>query len=321
MIFNNRKGVVIVKLKHVIESQQFSREWLEQELFPLAQQMARIAEMGGSNGALAGKRMFAIFYESSTRTRASFETAMIMLDGIVAFSTENATQFSSAAKGETLLDTIRVLNRYHPHVIVLRHHMAGSAKAASEVSSAPIINAGDGTGQHPTQALVDIFTIFRRLNRVDNLAVTIVGDLAHGRTVRSLAYLLGKFNNIRISFIAPDSARVDNDIKEYLSRHNIIFTEGKDLRTVAPETDVIYQTRTQTERGSTIDRSDPSQGFLVVNRQILDLMKPDAIIMHPLPRNDEITTDVDSDSRAVYFTYQIDSGLHIRMALLKLLLT
>lgn len=309
-----------MKVHHVIESQQFSREWLEQELFPLADQMQGIVARDETNGILKGKRMVTFFYESSTRTRLSFETAMVIMGGIVAFSTENASQFSSVAKGETLEDTIRVLNRYRPHVIVLRHHQTGSAKIAAENSLVPIINAGDGTGQHPTQALLDVFTIQRRLGHIDGISVAICGDLAHGRTVRSLAYLLGKFNGITIHFVAPDSAKVGQDIKDYLQRHNVVFTEGNDLRAVAPKVDVLYQTRTQKERGAVIDRSDLSQGFFLVNLEVANSMKPNAIIMHPLPRNEEISRDVDSDSRAVYLTDQVDSGLFIRMALLKLIL-
>ncbi len=306
-----------VKLGHIVEAQQFSRDWIENELFPLAKEMEKVVENGGSND-LAGRQMITFFYEASTRTRASFEIAMDLLGGRVVFSTENAREFSSVAKGETLRDTIRVLNRYRPDVIVLRYHEEGGAKIASEVSSAPIINAGDGSGQHPTQALLDIYTIQKKLGRIDGLSIAIVGDLSRGRTVRSLSYLLGKFSGIKIYFVSPDSLRIREDIKDYLRRHDVLFFEVNDLRTVAHLIDVIYQTRAQKERGTVFDPETMS--FFMVNRELVDLMKPESIIMHPLPRNMEISLEVDEDPRAVYLTDQIDSGLVIRMALLRMML-
>ncbi len=307
-------------LKHIVEAQQFDRKWLEEEFFPLTDQMERVIALGRQNSILNGKRMVVFFYEPSTRTRASFEIAMHMLGGSVVFSTENAREFSSVAKGETLRDTIRVLNCYRPHVIVLRYHEEGGAKIAAEISSAPIINAGDGTGQHPTQALLDIYTIHKKLGQIEGIKIAMVGDLARGRTVRSLSYLLGKYPGITIYFVAPKLAGMREDIKDYLHRHGVAFHEENDLRTVAPLVDVIYQTRTQKERGSVIDRFDASQGFFVVDTSVLSLMKKDAIIMHPLPRNDEISIEVDQDPRAVYISDQVSSGLYARMALLAMLL-
>ncbi|MCX6813726.1 MAG: aspartate carbamoyltransferase [Candidatus Azambacteria bacterium] len=309
-----------MRLEHIIEAQQFSRNWLEDELFPLVKEMEKVMGWRGSH-YLADKRMITFFYEASTRTRASFEIAMDMLGGKVIFSTENAREFSSAAKGETLRDTIMVLNRYQPDVIVLRYYEEGGAKIASEVSKVPIINAGDGSGQHPTQALLDIYTIQKRLGKIDDLSIAIVGDLAKGRTVRSLSYLLGKFSGIKIYFVSPDSLKIRKDIKDYLRRHNVFFVETNDLRTVASLVDVVYQTRAQKERGTVFNPSDEANGFFIVNREIINLMKPESIIMHPLPRNEEITLEVDQDSRAVYLTDQIDNGLFIRMALLKMMLS
>jgi aspartate carbamoyltransferase catalytic subunit len=301
-------------IKHIIKSQQFTRELLEKELFPLAREMEIVVEFGGSK-LLEGKRMITFFYEPSTRTRASFEIAMDMLGGRVVFSTENATQFSSVVKGETLQDTIRVLNRYRPDVIILRHYEEGSAKKAAEASSIPIINAGDGPGQHPTQSLLDLYTIKKRLSRIDGISVAMVGDLKNGRTVRSLSYLLGKFDNINIFFVAPETATMKKDIKIYLKKHRVKFLETDKLIDVAPKADVIYQTRTQKERGTVMDRSN-----FIIDKKILGLMKKEAIIMHPLPRNEEIALEVDGDERSVYLTEQIDNGLYIRMALLKMIL-
>lgn len=311
-----------MKLHHIIESQQFDRVWLENDFFPLTQTMKDIVAEGGSND-LAGTRMISFFYEPSTRTRARFEIAMDMLGGRVVFSTENAREFSSVAKGETLPDTIRVLNHYRPHAIVLRCDEEGGAKIASEFSSVPIINAGDGPGQHPTQSLLDIFTIKQHFGKIDGVSIAMVGDLARGRTVRSLAYLLAKFSGVKIYFVAPDVVAMRDDVKDYLERHGVWFSEEHDLRKVAPEVDVIYQTRIQKERGGLISRYNSTGigGFYIVNQEIVSSMRSNAIIMHPLPRNEEITLEVDEDPRAIYLEDQVDSGLFTAMALLKMILT
>jgi len=306
----------MTKLHHIIESQQFNRDFLEKKLFPLAKEMEKVAKEGGSD-ILTGKRMITLFYEPSTRTRASFEMAMDLLDGKVVFSTENARQFSSAAKGETLEDTIRILNGYRPDVIVLRYDEEGGAKRAAEVSQVPIINAGDGTGQHPTQALLDLYTIQKEIGRISDTSIAMVGDLTRGRTVRSLSYLYTKFPGVKIYFISPEATKMRDDIKEYLKEKRIRFEEGNDLREVASKVDVIYQTRTQKERGSLLEKDDKS--FSLVNQEVLNLMKKDAIVMHPLPHTEEIAPEVDLDPRAAYFR-QAENGLYIRMALLKLLL-
>jgi aspartate carbamoyltransferase catalytic subunit len=304
-------------LPNVIESQQFDRVWLEHKFFPLARQMKHVVEFGGTE-LLHGKKMIALFYEPSTRTRMSFQMAMLYLGGQVC-ATENAREFSSAIKGETLADTIRVLCGYRPDVIVLRHYEAGSAATAVQYSSVPVINAGDGKGQHPTQALLDIFTIQEKLGHLDELSVAMVGDLVNGRTVRSLAYLLAKFKKQRIFFVSPDCAKMEDKMIEYLRERNVVVTESNDLREVAPHVDVVYQTRTQKERGGNFDRNDHSLGYFIVDRDILGHMKPDAMIMHPLPRVDEISPDVDLDKRAAYFE-QAENGLYTRMALLKMIL-
>jgi len=305
-----------MKIKHIIEARQFERKWLEKELFPLAKEMEEIAKRGGSD-VLKEKKMISFFYEPSTRTRCSFEAAMTLLSGRVIFSTENARQFSSAAKGETLEDTIRILNGYYPDVIVLRYDKEGGAKIAAQFSSVPIINAGDGTGEHPTQALLDIYTIQKELGKINGISIAMVGDLARGRTVHSLSYLLGQFSNIKIYFVSPKSLKMKDEIKEYLKKQNIIFSEETDLKKVASLVDVIYQTRIQKERGSMLK---DSEGFYIVNQEILNLMKKEAMIMHPLPRLDEISPDVDKDPRAAYFR-QAENGLYVRMALLKMMLS
>lgn len=262
--------------------------------------------------------MATLFYEPSTRTRLSFESAMKRLGGEV-LTTENAREFSSAAKGETLEDTIRTVEGYSD-IIVLRHFDSGAARQAAAVANIPIINAGDGPGQHPTQALLDMYTIQREIGRLDDIEVALVGDLANGRTVRSLAYLLAKYNNVKIYFVGPEVVKMKDDIKNYLTSKGIEWVESTDLMEVASKCDVVYQTRIQRERfGERIDLYNEARGKYIIDKKIMNVLQKHAIIMHPLPRLDEIMVDVDTDSRAAYFR-QAKNGLYIRMALLKLLL-
>jgi aspartate carbamoyltransferase catalytic subunit len=309
-----------MKLKHVIESQQFTRDRLE-ELFDIANHMENFQKARGKVShvlnEMRDKIMITLFYEPSTRTRLSFESAMMRLGGNV-LSTENAEKFSSASKGETVEDTIRVLNKYGD-VIVMRHFESGAAKRASLVSDIPVINAGDGAGQHPTQALLDIYTIQKELGRIDGIKITMVGDLANGRTVRSLCYLLAKFRDVKIYFVSPPNVRMGDDIKEYLNRHNISFEENDNLKEVAGKTDVIYQTRIQRERFISPEEYEKTKGIYVIDHEIMDILQEDGIVMHPLPRVDEIKYEVDKDPRAAYFR-QAHNGLYVRMALLTILL-
>ncbi len=300
-----------MRLHHVVEAQAFNRGMLN-EMFATARSMETAVAAGGSD-ILRGKIMASLFYEESTRTRFSFESAMLRLGGSV-ISTENARQFSSVSKGETLEDTIRILNGY-ADLIVLRHYESGSARRAADVSRVPVINAGDGTGQHPTQALLDIYTIEKELGAIDGLSIAVVGDLANGRTVRSLCYLLAKYSGIRIFMVAPEVVRMREDIKAYLVRHDVWFREVSDLPAIAPEVDVIYQTRIQKERFVSPEEYQAARGVYIVDRDLLGVMKSDAIVMHPLPRVDEISPEVDDDPRAAYFR-QAQNGLFIRMALL-----
>jgi aspartate carbamoyltransferase catalytic subunit len=302
----------MMKLRHIIEAQQFDPGTLS-ELFALAEKMEKVIQQGGIQD-YSTRIMAALFYEPSTRTRFSFEAAMHRLGGRV-ISTENAREFSSVSKGETLEDTIRIMNGY-ADVLVLRHNQEGAARRAAEVSRIPVINAGDGAGQHPTQALLDLYTIRKELGRVEGLRIAMVGDLAQGRTVRSLAYLLGKFHGIRMYFVAPPPLRMREDILEYLRRHRVPYTEETVLADVLPEVDVVYQTRIQKERfGERIADYEKCRGVYIIDESCLRRMKPDAIILHPLPRLDEITMEVDRDRRAAYFR-QAQNGLSVRMALL-----
>ena len=298
-------------MKHIIESQQFDLKRIN-EIFTSATALEKKLD-----NSLYGKIMASLFYEPSTRTRFSFESAMLRLGGRV-ITTENAALFSSAAKGETLEDSIRVINTY-ADVIVLRHYEQGASERASKVSSVPIINAGDGAGQHPTQALLDLYTIMRELGKIDGVTIALVGDLKHGRTIHSLAYLLGKYKKITIYLVSPKALRVSDDIRDYLERHKVTVHEVEDLDPVLDKVDVLYQTRIQKERFASEKEYKKYKGCYHITKETVKKLRPKAIIMHPLPRVDEIDTDVDSSSHAVYFK-QAGYGLLIRMALLKVLL-
>ena len=301
-----------MKIKHIIKSQQFTPEILF-DLFKRADELRK-----NPDEILKGKVLATLFYEPSTRTRLSFESAMLKMGGNI-ISTENAKEFSSSIKGESIEDSIRVISSY-ADAIVLRHYEEGIAEKASEVSKVPIINAGDGKGQHPTQALLDVYTIYLEIGKLDNLKIVMVGDLASGRTIRSLCYLLSKFRGNEIIFISPDSLKIGQDIKDYLLRKKVKFKEETDLNKTLPEVDVIYMTRIQKERICSKDY-EKSKGKYIINLNNLNLIKSNSIIMHPLPHVEEINLPLDieeNDKRVAYFR-QSENGLYIRMALLDLI--
>jgi len=311
------------KLHHLIEVKQFKERNLLEEIFSLAKEM-ELADKKGDYSKISlshiprKKILASLFYEPSTRTRLSFESAMLRLGGEV-ITTENAPTFSSVTKGESLIDTIRVTSSY-ADVIVLRHYEEGSSKIASEVSSVPIINAGDGTGQHPTQTLLDIYTIQKELGRTDNLEIGLVGDLLYGRTVHSLTYLLAQQQGIKFYFVSPEEIKMPRDIIHYLEEEQKVpFEETTDLKEVASKVDILYVTRIQKERFRNVEDYNRMKGVYVIDKKILSLMKETARILHPLPRVDEIAIEVDNDPRATYFR-QVENGLYVRMALLKMIL-
>jgi aspartate carbamoyltransferase catalytic subunit len=232
--------------------------------------------------------------------------------------TDNAREFSSAAKGETLEDTIRIVSGYSD-LIVLRHSEEGAARRAAKVSSVPVINAGDGRGQHPTQALLDMYTIKDELGRVDGVRVGMIGDLANGRTARSLAYLLSKYRDVSIWFVAPPQVAMGQDIKDHLDEHGVRWVEEGNLERVLPRVDVVYQTRIQKERFATEADYAAVKGIYTIGPREMESLPGTSILMHPLPRVDEIDPAVDADARAAYFR-QARNGVHIRMALLDMLL-
>ncbi|MXZ10893.1 MAG: aspartate carbamoyltransferase [Gemmatimonadetes bacterium] len=303
-------------LFHVLEAQQFSRDVMN-EIFDVTREMEHVVSRYGSN-ILNRRIMATLFYEPSTRTRLSFEAAMYRLGGEV-ITTESAREFSSAAKGETLEDTIRIVEGYSD-VIVLRHYEGGSARRAADAASVPIINAGDGPGQHPTQALLDVYTIQKEIGRLDGIHVALVGDLANGRTARSLAYLLTKYEGVKLYFVAPTVVRMRDDIKAYLTEHGVVFEEEEDLMSVMSKVDVVYQTRIQRERfGDRIEDYERARGKYIIDVETMSALSENAIVMHPLPRVDEIDPAVDTDPRAAYFR-QAHNGVFIRMALLQMVL-
>lgn len=299
------------KLRHVVESQQFTVPLL-MELFDRTAGMERVVGRGGSLD-FQSKIMATLFYAPSTRTRFSFEAAMHRLGGSV-LSTEHAHAFSSAVEGEQLEDTIRIIGGYCD-VIVLRPVEEGGAKRAAQVSPVPLINAGDGDGgQHPTQALLDLYTIFRE-RPLNGLRVAIIGELDRGRTARSLAYLLAKFDRVKLFFVSPPELRMRRDILDYLDEHDIDYEIEQEIDRVIGEVDVVYQTRIHPDRASNAD----TVKRYAIDSSVLQRMKSDALILHPLPRTVELDRSVDDDPRAMYFR-QARNGLFVRMALLTMLL-
>lgn len=282
------------------------------ELFQRSRGMERVVARGGTL-EYQNKILANLFYQPSTRTRFCFEAAMYRLGGRV-LSTEQASAFSSEVAGEQIEDSIRIISHYSD-VIVVRHPEAGGARRAAQVSSVPVINAGDGDGgQHPTQALLDLYTIYRERPLV-GLSVAIIGELDRGRTARSLAYLLAKFERVRLFFVSPPELQMKSDILGYLDEHGVRYELECEVNRVIGEADVIYQTRIRPERL----RDQQGLKRYAIDSALLQKMKPDALIMHPLPRTVELDKTVDDDPRALYFR-QAANGLYVRMAILTMLL-
>jgi aspartate carbamoyltransferase len=289
-------------LRHILSVDQFDRNQLE-AFMAEAERMAKLVGVSGGDNRL-GRRVCAnLFYEPSTRTSSSFMAAMQRLGGSVI--PINDVNYSSVSKGETLEDTVRTLGQY-ADVVVLRHPEKGSAARAAKVSSVPIINAGDGIGEHPTQALLDLFTIQREQGKIDGLTVTMLGDLKHGRTVHSLAKLLSDFD-VTLRAVAPKSLQLPEEYGR--------VEHFEDLEDALRDTDILYVTRVQKERFESPEEYEAVQGSYTITHDVAARMKPTASIMHPLPRVGEIHFDVDKDPRAAYFR-QMQNGMFMRMALL-----
>lgn len=302
--------------KDIISVRQFNRADLEY-IFGVAHEMRGMVERVGTFDLLKGKILANLFYEPSTRTSSSFTAAMERLGGSVI--PINEVKYSSVTKGESLTDTVRTLECY-ADVIVLRHPETGSAAIAAKAARKPVINAGDGTGEHPTQALLDLFTIFEELGVgvVDGLTVTMLGDLKYGRTVHSLARLLSLFK-VKLNYVSPEILRMPKEVMDEVGAKGIPQAEFSTLENVLPETDVLYVTRVQKERFEDPADYEKVKGAYVIDPEVMKAAKQNMIVMHPLPRVTEISMDFDDDPRAAYFR-QMEYGLYVRMALLAMVL-
>ena len=303
-----------MKNKHLISPMDFSKEELN-EIFELAEKI--ISNPKEFSHICDGKILATLFYEPSTRTRFSFEAAMMRLGGkILGFSEPNS---SSSAKGETLADTIRMVSIYSD-IIAMRHPKEGSAKVASMYSAVPVINAGDGGHQHPTQTLTDLLTIKSQKGKLEGHTIGLCGDLKNGRTVQSLIMAMSRYKDTKFILISPKELVIPEYIREeVLKRNNISFREVENIEEVIEELDILYMTRIQKERFFNEEEYLRLKDCYILNNEKMQKAKPDMIVMHPLPRVNEIATEVDSDDRAVYFK-QAEYGMYVRMALIVKLL-
>jgi len=300
--------------KDILSVKQFAHDDLEY-VFGVAHEMRGMVERIGTFDLLKGKILANLFYEPSTRTSSSFTAAMERLGGSVI--PINEVKYSSVSKGESLPDTVRTLECY-ADVIVIRHPEVGSAAQAAKAARKPVINAGDGIGEHPTQALLDSFTIKEELGHIDGLTVTLLGDLKHGRTVHSLARLLSLYK-VKLNYVAPDILRMPAELVDELKASGIEQTEYTTLDKALSESDVLYVTRVQKERFTDEAVYESVKGAYVIDPQVMKAAKQRMIVMHPLPRVGEISPELDDDPRAAYFR-QMEYGLYVRMALLAMVL-
>jgi aspartate carbamoyltransferase catalytic subunit len=301
-------------MRHILSVNQFDRDFLL-ELFEHTTWLRQLPR-SAQRTRLTNRILATVFYEPSTRTRLSFESAMARLGGTI-ISVENAIESSSATKGESIEDTARMLAGY-ADVVAMRHPEPGIPERASRVVDIPIINAGDGASEHPTQALLDLYTIQNELGQIDDLHIAIVGDLKYGRAPRSLALLLRQTRGTRITFLAPPTVPVGDDIKQALDQAGISYQEASSFDAIS-DADVVYQTRIQRERFADQASYEKSRGYYVIDNAVLQRLKQSSIVLHPLPRVDEIDPAIDEDPRAAYFR-QAENGVYVRMALLDRLL-
>jgi aspartate carbamoyltransferase catalytic subunit len=297
--------------RDIVSIKDFKREDIDY-ILKVADSVKPLAETGSE--MLRGKVLATVFFEPSTRTRLSFQTAMYKLGGnVIGFG---EPQFSSVSKGETLADTVRVVEKYSD-VIVLRHPLEGSARFAAEYAKVPVINGGSGAEEHPTQAMLDLYTILKTKRKIDNLNVALMGDLRYGRTVHSLGYALSLYN-VKLNLISPNILRMRREVLENI-KNKIEVTEYTNIEDILHDVDVLYVTRIQKERFPDLGEYEKVRGAYIVNLEMLKSAKDDLIILHPLPRVDEIAIEVDSTPFAKYFQ-QTRNGVIVRMALLALVL-
>lgn len=295
----------------ILSVDQFTPDTLEY-IFARAREMRQMVEHAGAADLLKGYVLTCLFYEPSTRTSSSFISAIERLGGSVIPITQGV-QFSSVSKGETLADTVRTLEQYSD-VIVLRHPEVGSSKLAADYAGVPIINAGDGTGEHPTQALLDLFTIREELGTVDGLKIALAGDLRYGRTVHSLTKLLLHYD-VSLRFVSPEILRLPLTLMNQVIDTGIDVRETHDVADVIENADVLYVTRVQKERFNDLAQYEAVKDYYVISPELMEKAKENMVIMHPLPRVGEIHYSVDDDPRAAYFR-QVQNGMYVRMALL-----
>ncbi len=300
--------------RDIVSIHDFSKTEIE-HILDFAESMVPVAQGAQQATPLTNKILATLFFEPSTRTRLSFESAMTRLGGQVVGITER--EGSSLMKGETLADTIRTVEKYSD-VIVLRHPQEGAARLAAEFSNKPVINAGDGAGQHPTQTLLDLFTIQNEIGDIDGKNIVLMGDLKYGRTVHSLAYALAMFN-AKLYFVAPDLLQMPVEMIDKVTELGVSPTRTNSLSGIINDADVLYVTRIQKERIPDETEYKKVVGSYIVNNDLLKDVKENLIIMHPLPRVTEIQPEVDETKHAVYF-HQAFNGVPIRMALLSLVL-
>lgn len=305
--------VKIFRLKNIISIKDFEREDVEY-ILEEASKLEDIAKSREISDELKGKILGLMFFEPSTRTRISFETAMKRLDGqCIGFTSSGS---SSVSKGESIADTAKMFEGYSD-ALVIRHELEGVSKFISDIVNVPVINAGDGAGQHPTQTLLDLYTIKNEIGSIDNLRIALIGDLKFGRTVHSLSQALGLFENVKIYLVSPPELRMPQEVLIDLNKTNVEYEEVTSIENIIDDVDVLYVTRIQKERFGDIDDYLKIKGAYIINKKMLE--GKDVIVMHPLPRIDEIDTDVDNTEFNKYFT-QAANAVPVRMAILKTLI-
>ena len=309
-----QKGLIkIFKLKNIISIKDFDREDIEY-ILDEAEKLEDIAKSKEISEELKGKILGLLFFEPSTRTKISFDTSMKRLGGqTIGF--ENS-ESSSVSKGESIADTAKMFEGYSD-ALVIRHEMEGVSKFISDIVDIPVINAGDGAGQHPTQTLLDLYTIKKEIGEIDNLNIALIGDLKYGRTVHSLSNALSLFNNVKVYLVSPPELKMPQEILHDINKTNITYIEASSIEEVIDDVDVLYVTRIQKERFADIDDYLKIKGAYIVNKKMLE--GKDCIVMHPLPRIDEIDTDIDNTKYNKYFI-QAFNAVPVRMAILKTLI-
>ena len=305
--------IKIFKLKNIISIKDFEREDVEY-ILDEATKLENIAQSKEVSDELKGKIIGLMFFEPSTRTKLSFETAMKRLGG-EGIGFENSGS-SSVSKGESIADTAKMFEGYSD-ALIIRHELEGVSKFISDIVDVPVINAGDGAGQHPTQTLLDLYTIKKEIGKIDDLKIALIGDLKYGRTVHSLSNALGLFKNIKIYLVSPPELRMPQEILHDLNKTNVEYVLADNIEEVIDDVDVLYVTRIQKERFIDEDDYLNIKGAYIINKKMLE--GKDLIVMHPLPRIDEIDTDVDNTKYNKYFT-QAANAVPVRMAILKTLI-